>query len=79
MDTRAEYPSGVIVPAPVVHVEAPVVNVPPAVVNVDAAPFTEAIAELRAALTPRPTTRTVDRDERGLIVRIHEEIAEETA
>ena len=54
---------------------APVVNVAPAVV--DAAPFTEAVAELgrevRKALTSKPRRQTVKRDEFGRIAEIHEE------
>jgi phage portal protein BeeE len=78
-ETSTEYPAGVTVPAPVIHVESPTVNVPAPIVNVDTTPFTDAIAELRHALTPKPMHRKVDRDDRGLIVMIHDTPAEEIA
>jgi hypothetical protein len=73
---------------PVVNVEAPVVNLPAPVVTVNLAPLVEEQAQtrreftqlrkdmradLRAAMAPR--TKHVDRDPKGLIVTIREEIA----
>jgi HK97 family phage portal protein len=79
-DVHVEVPPPVVnVPAPIVNVEAPIVNVPAPVVNVDTQPLADRIDHMRAALTPQRTTKIVDRDKRGLIVRIHEQLAEETA
>ena len=68
-------------PTQPVTVERPVVNVPPSVVDVtvDSSEFAAAIREMQGALTPRPMDRTVDRDSRGLIVRVHETPKEEIA
>jgi hypothetical protein len=68
-------------PTQPVTVERPVVNVPPSVVDVtvDSSEFAAAIREMQGALTPRPMDRTVERDSRGLIVRVRETPKEEIA
>jgi len=61
---------------PIVNVPAPIVTIeaaPAPIVNVNVPEFAAALRELKAAITPKPTRKRVERDEKGRITVIHEE------